>query len=276
DCRDPQRGSDRTRLAQRPIRLGESVHRSSGKHPHGDHQRSRTLYAGDAGPDGRQRAADRQPACPRPGHLPALGIHRLGAAGKPRHPRALPAARGDESQRGRRMMSRKPRGSALLAALIVIGVLALVTVATLQLAGISKQQSAKDSRTLSQTACVEAARQYVLGRLRVFGLDPTTITLNQTIQVDSGGRQLRTGHINGPVVTSIQAIAPQLVGGTAPQRAACTRPASAIAPVATEPSPPPIRRSPPAGFSSSTTRPRCTGCRMTSEPSPALRTSPAA
>jgi len=112
------------------------------------------------------------------------------------------------------MMSRKPRGSALLAALIVIGVLALVTVATLQLAGISKQQSAKDSRTLSQTACVEAARQYVLGRLRVFGLDPTTITLNQTIQVDSGGRQLRTGHINGPVVTSIQAMPPQLVGAS--------------------------------------------------------------
>jgi len=112
------------------------------------------------------------------------------------------------------MMSRKPRGSALLAALIVIGVLALVTVATLQLAGISKQQSAKDSRTLGQAACVEAARQYVLGRLRVFGLDPTTITLDQTIQVDSGGRQLRTGHINGPVVTSIQAVPPQLVGAS--------------------------------------------------------------
>ena len=60
---------------------------------------------------------------------------------------------------------RSHRGSALLAALIVIGVLSLVTVATLRLASISKTQSVRDARLLSQASCVDAARQYLLGRL---------------------------------------------------------------------------------------------------------------
>lgn len=96
---------------------------------------------------------------------------------------------------------RNHRGSALIAALIVIAILALVTVATLQLAGLSKGQSAKDARTLSQTACVEAARQYLLSRLRVFSSVPiTNLTFNQAVQVETGTRQLYTGHVR-PVVS---------------------------------------------------------------------------
>jgi hypothetical protein len=106
------------------------------------------------------------------------------------------------------MKTPKHRGSALIAALIVIGVLAVVTVATLQLANISKQASAADSRRLSQTACVDAARQYVLGRLRL-AQSPTTIQLDQAIQVENGQRKMRTGHIstaalpNAPVISSV-------------------------------------------------------------------------
>ena len=74
----------------------------------------------------------------------------------------------------------------MLASLIIIGVIALVTVATLQLANISKQQAAKDARSLSQVACVEAARQYVLSRLRLFGAPATSITLDQAIVVGTG------------------------------------------------------------------------------------------
>jgi type II secretory pathway pseudopilin PulG len=111
-------------------------------------------------------------------------------------------------------MMRKHRGSAILAALIVVGVLAVVTVATLTMANISKGNATRDARKLGQAACVDAARQYVLGRLRVFGLDPTTITLNQTIAVDSGNRQLRTGHINGPVLTSVEALPASLIGNS--------------------------------------------------------------
>jgi hypothetical protein len=106
----------------------------------------------------------------------------------------------------------KPRGGALLASLIVIGVIALMTVATLQLANISKEQASKDSRSLSQTACVEAARQYVLGRLRLFGAPATSIVLDQAIQIGTGTaglsglapqKKMRTGHVKGPAITSV-------------------------------------------------------------------------
>lgn len=124
-------------------------------------------------------------------------------------------------------MQRTERGSALLAALIVIAVLAVVTVATFQMASISKGQAARDARTLTASSCAETARQYLLGRLRVFGLDPTTLTLDQTITVDNGSRRIFTGHArpsqlggdgfqhpigNVAVITSVQALPAQLVG----------------------------------------------------------------
>jgi type II secretory pathway pseudopilin PulG len=103
----------------------------------------------------------------------------------------------------------------LLASLIVIGVIALMTVATLQLATISKQQAAKDSRSLSQVACVEAARQYMLSRLRLFGAPATSITLDQSIVVDNGKKAMRTGHIGdtGPVISSVRPLSSSYVGG---------------------------------------------------------------
>jgi len=124
------------------------------------------------------------------------------------------------------MKPQQPRGSALLAALIIIGVLALVTVATLQLANISKQASANDSRRLSQTSCVEAARQYVLSRLRLIGPDPTTLTLNQTVALEAGNRSLYSGHVrttdaNGhpntstlPIISSVLAVPANLVSNS--------------------------------------------------------------
>jgi type II secretory pathway pseudopilin PulG len=117
-------------------------------------------------------------------------------------------------------MMRKPRGGALLAALIVIGVISLVTVATLQLANISKQQAAKDSRSLSQVACVEAARQYMLSRLRLFGAPATAIKLDQAITVDNGKKRMVTGHVrpqgvttDQPAITSVLPLQGSFVGG---------------------------------------------------------------
>jgi type II secretory pathway pseudopilin PulG len=122
------------------------------------------------------------------------------------------------------MRSRSQRGSALIAGLIVVGVLAMVLVATLTIASASKNDSVRDARNLSQTSCVEAGRQYILGRLRVFGLDPTTIQLDQAVQVESGSRRLYTGHVRTQaggqptgsvaVVTSVQAVPSQLVGNS--------------------------------------------------------------
>jgi hypothetical protein len=116
-----------------------------------------------------------------------------------------------------------PRGSALLAAMIVIGVLALVTAVTLTMASISKGNSARDARSLSQMSCVEAGRQYIFSRLRLFGLDPTSITLDQAVQVETGTRHLYTGHVRPvvggqpqgtyAVVTAVLAVPGSFVGG---------------------------------------------------------------
>lgn len=91
---------------------------------------------------------------------------------------------------------RSHRGSALLAALIVIGVLSLVTVATLRLAGISKTQAVRDARLLSQASCVDAARQYLLSRLTLLGPGQVTdINFDHAVQVDTGSRHIYTGHV---------------------------------------------------------------------------------
>lgn len=128
-------------------------------------------------------------------------------------------------------MRRQERGSALLAALIVIAILAVVTVATLQLSSISKVQATRDARTMMSASCADTARQYLLGRLRLFGLDPTSIKLDQTIQIDnSSSRHLFTGHARQPgtpdnegfirpigtdlAITTVRALPSQFVGGT--------------------------------------------------------------
>jgi type II secretory pathway pseudopilin PulG len=127
-------------------------------------------------------------------------------------------------------MMRSHRGSALIAALIVIGVLALVTVATLRLASISKAQSVRDSRLLSQTSCVDASRQYLLSRLRLLSPTPVTeLTFDQAVQLDSGTRHLYTGHIrptgadglpvgNVSVIKSVRGVASSQVGSSKANR----------------------------------------------------------
>ncbi len=111
---------------------------------------------------------------------------------------------------------RNDRGSALLAALIVIGVLALVTVATLRLASISKEQAVRDARQLSQASCVDAARQYLIGRLQLLSGTPLTeLTFDKAIKLDSGDRHIYTGHVdpqpldaNGqPIIKTVRGVA---------------------------------------------------------------------
>lgn len=112
---------------------------------------------------------------------------------------------------------RPHRGSVLIAALVIIGVLALVTVATLRLADISKGQSARDARKLGQAACVDAARQYLISRLNVFNI-ASTIRFDQVISTEAGDRHIYSGHVRGqdalgkftgPVITA----APRAVYG---------------------------------------------------------------
>ena len=115
---------------------------------------------------------------------------------------------------------RPHRGSALIAALIVIGVLALVTVATLRLADISKGQSAKDARKLGQAACIDAARQYLISRLRLFQVN-SQVSFDQVITTEAGPRHIYTGHVRQPdasgqltgaVPVSVNAVTPVTAG----------------------------------------------------------------
>ena len=112
------------------------------------------------------------------------------------------------------MRPRTQRGNAILAVLIVAGVMSLMTVAALEIASHSRRQAGKHARDMSQMACVEAARQHILGRLRVFGLDPTTLVLDYAMTTDDGTLRLKTGHIGGAAVTSVKALPPQMVGGS--------------------------------------------------------------
>jgi hypothetical protein len=107
-------------------------------------------------------------------------------------------------------MMRPHRGSVLIAALVIIGVLALVTVATLRLADISKGQSAKDARKVGQAACIDAARQYLISRMNVYSI-PSSVTFDQVIATEAGNRHIYSGHVRaqdstgkftGPVITA--------------------------------------------------------------------------
>jgi hypothetical protein len=95
-----------------------------------------------------------------------------------------------------------------------------VTVAVMQLATISKQQASKDARSLSQVACVDAARQYLVSRLRLFGAPATAITLDQSVTLDNGKKRILTGHVrprgvttDAPVITSVLPLRGSYVGG---------------------------------------------------------------
>ena len=111
-------------------------------------------------------------------------------------------------------MRRSERGSALLAAMLVVTVMAFVTVATLRLAQNSKTNAVRDARKLSYAACVDAARQQVIASVRQFGGSTDTITVNKVATVENGLRGMRTGHIGGGAATAtVTRLSNRLFGG---------------------------------------------------------------
>jgi hypothetical protein len=111
----------------------------------------------------------------------------------------------------------------LIPALIVIAILALVTVATMRLANISKGQSARDARALAQAACIDAARQYLISRTALLAPN-VAVQFDQVIATESGDRHIYSGHVrplgsdgkpSGNVTLSaVQAVASSAVGGS--------------------------------------------------------------
>jgi len=76
-------------------------------------------------------------------------------------------------------MPRRPRasGSALLVTLIVVLVMLVMVVGTIQFTSGARVVSASKLREDRTTACVDAARNYVVSRLSIFGVQATDMSL---------------------------------------------------------------------------------------------------
>ncbi|HET9451110.1 MAG TPA: hypothetical protein VFO83_09525, partial [Aggregicoccus sp.] len=77
------------------------------------------------------------------------------------------------------------RGSALLITLIAMGVLGVLVVGALQFTGTNRAAAVAKMRGDRVSACAETARRYLLSRLRVYGVDVSGLTLEQTLMDDA-------------------------------------------------------------------------------------------
>lgn len=77
------------------------------------------------------------------------------------------------------------RGSALLITLIAMGVLGVLVVGALRFTGTNRAAAVAKMRGDRVSACAETARRYLLSRLRVYGVDVSGLTLEQTLMDDA-------------------------------------------------------------------------------------------
>lgn len=89
------------------------------------------------------------------------------------------------------------RGSALLVAMIALAVLLVVVVGALQFTGQNREASAVKVRGEQSSACADAARKYLMSRLRLYNVQVESLTLDSQLPDDPvAARQsrVRTGH----------------------------------------------------------------------------------
>lgn len=77
------------------------------------------------------------------------------------------------------------RGSALLVTLIAMAVLGVLVVGAIQFTGTNRAAAIAKMRGDRVSACAETARRYLLSKLRVYGVDVTSLTLEQTLMDDA-------------------------------------------------------------------------------------------
>jgi Tfp pilus assembly protein PilX len=91
-------------------------------------------------------------------------------------------------------MSNRPqqaqRGAALLVALILVALLAVVALTLVTRATTEVDAVGAKRKYDKSVSCAEAGRQMLLSQFRVFGLDPTSLTLNTHV----GDLNVYTGH----------------------------------------------------------------------------------
>lgn len=89
------------------------------------------------------------------------------------------------------------RGSSLLVALIALAVLSIVAVGAIAFTGQNREGSAVMARGERSSACADAARKYLLSKLRLYGVAVASLTLDDTLPDDPvAARRSRvtTGH----------------------------------------------------------------------------------
>ena len=75
----------------------------------------------------------------------------------------------------------RPRGNSLMMTLISLAVLLLLVAALIQSNGSNRDASVSKTRADELQACATTARQVLLSRLRTFGVQTDTLTLNQKL-----------------------------------------------------------------------------------------------
>jgi Tfp pilus assembly protein PilX len=96
---------------------------------------------------------------------------------------------------------RAARGSSLLFVVIMLAVLAIVGLAVITQANNEADGAAGKRQYDRSVACAEAAREMLNSQFRLYGVAPTSLTLNTTLD----GKRLASGHYNNVAVTSVTA-----------------------------------------------------------------------
>jgi hypothetical protein len=91
-----------------------------------------------------------------------------------------------------------PRGTALLMVIVILAVLAVVGVGIASRASREGEAASAKRQYDKSVSCADAAREMLMGQFNAYGVSPTMLTLNQTVE----DRQLASGHYDQHSVTS--------------------------------------------------------------------------
>ena len=89
-----------------------------------------------------------------------------------------------------RQRTRSDRGAALLVAMVLLAVLAVVAIALVRRSTTEMDAVSAKRHYDKSLSCAEAGREMLLSQFRVFGLDPTSLTLNTHV----GDLNVYSGH----------------------------------------------------------------------------------
>lgn len=91
------------------------------------------------------------------------------------------------------------RGSSLLLAIVIIGILAVIAVALLKRTQTEMESISAKRHYDVAVSCADGARQMLMSQFRTFGVSPTSIVLDQTV----GDKRYTSGHYDNFGIASV-------------------------------------------------------------------------